>query len=564
MVHMRFRILHSTSVRAQFQPFLPMVRCLLSTVAILWGSFDTAIAGETVLLDFSSESCGPCQQMRPVVRQLAQAGYPVREIDVSRQQTWADHFGITQVPAFVLVVENREVARLIGSTSYEQLENMFQQVGVHPGREPEANGQSLVPAPPAPAQAPIPIDRSGNLSSDRSGPGQLPRELEQMPGSALPAKTSLAGAGGPSQLAAPLIESAVRITVGDPLGNSTGTGTIVDARKGEALVITCGHIFRASDGKGTITVTLFQAGPGGLEVRTTIAGIMVDYDLERDLGLVRFKVREPVRVAPIAPQGTRLASGSQVTTIGCNHGDNPTAIRSQITTIDRYEGPSNVQVAGAPVEGRSGGGLFNEQGQLVGVCFAADPQANEGLYSAVRSIHAKLDSLQLAKVYRDPSLGNASLDTSGNNSQDPARVSPEALLVETEAESFASTSAAAQVFRGQDPPMPAPPSLFNNVAPMPLASGSQALLSPAPVRTTTASLSATERATLEEIGRLGAESEVIIIIQPRMPNGKSEVITVQHGSPDFVHALLEPVSGASAVMSRPQQTAQLPAAGTNR
>ena len=289
MVPMRFRIPNSTFVRAQIQPFLPMVRCLLSAVAILWASVDTAIAGETVLLDFSSQSCGPCQQMRPVVRQLAQAGYPVREIDISRQQTWADHFGITQVPAFVLVVDDREVARLIGATSYEQLENMFQQVGVHPHREPAANRQGPVPAPPASAQTPIPIDRSGNDSSGRSGPGQLARQLDQRPGSALPAKISLTGTGGPSQLAAPLIESAVRITVGDPLGNSTGTGTIVDARDGEALVLTCGHIFRASDGKGTITVTLFQAGPGGLEVRTTIAGTMVDYDLERDLGLVRFQ-----------------------------------------------------------------------------------------------------------------------------------------------------------------------------------------------------------------------------------------------------------------------------------
>ena len=247
-----------------------------------------------------------------------------------------------------------------------------------------------------------------------------------------------------------------------------------------------------------------------------------------------------------------------MTTVGCNHGDNPTAIRSQITSVDRYEGPSNVQVAGAPVEGRSGGGLFNEQGQLVGVCFAADPQANEGLYSAVRSIHAKLDSLQLAKVYREPSLGSASLDTPDYTSQPTAQVPSGALLTEAESGIRAPASAAAQLVRGQDPPMPAPPTLFNSVAPVPLASGSQALLSPAPVRTATASLSAAERATLEEIGRRGAESEVIIIIQPRTPDGKSEVITVHHASADFVRALVEPVAGAPAVMTRPQQTAQLP------
>ncbi len=48
---------------------------------------------------------------------------------------------------------------------------------------------------------------------------------------------------------------------------------------------------------------------------------------------------------------------------------------------NRYLGPSNVEVALAPTQGRSGGGLFDAENRLIGVCFAADNDYDEGLYS---------------------------------------------------------------------------------------------------------------------------------------------------------------------------------------
>jgi hypothetical protein len=53
------------------------------------------------------------------------------------------------------------------------------------------------------------------------------------------------------------LEATVKITVEDANGSSAGTGTIVDARDGAALLLTCGHLFRESAGKGPITVTFF-------------------------------------------------------------------------------------------------------------------------------------------------------------------------------------------------------------------------------------------------------------------------------------------------------------------
>jgi len=353
------------------------------------GTAMSRAAGETVLLDFSSPMCGPCQQMRPTIHQLKERGYPIREIDTSRDSALASRYNITHVPAFVVLVHGREFARLVGSTSYTQLERMLRNAGIQPGgydsqaaaNAPSANATATTLAAPLPAGSPP----------------------------AIGAPPTIGASGGDAVATAHLLESTVRITVQDPDGNSTGTGTIVDAREGEALVLTCGHLFRSSGGQGTITITLFQATAQGAQVRTTLEGRLVDFDLQRDLGLISFRAHERVQVAPIAPPGARLSPGIPVTTVGCNHGDNPTTIRTRVTALNRYQGPANVEAAGAPVEGRSGGGMFNLQGQLVGVCFAADPQAGEGLYSATSSIHAKLDTLGLTMIYRPPAASGGGL-----------------------------------------------------------------------------------------------------------------------------------------------------------
>ena len=42
-----------------------------------------------------------------------------------------------------------------------------------------------------------------------------------------------------------------------PIRPASGTGTLIDSRGDEILILTCGHIFRDSKGKGPITVDLF-------------------------------------------------------------------------------------------------------------------------------------------------------------------------------------------------------------------------------------------------------------------------------------------------------------------
>ena len=344
---------------------------------------------ETVLLDFSSPTCGPCQQMQPIVQRLANDGFRVQEIDISRDPQTAARFGVTQVPTFVVLVDQRPTERVVGLTSYEQLREL------------------LLRATPAPAPRPraMPLGQSPEVPSTFGAKPQAGGALQDPFGNA-PSRPAAPAVGSPQTshsrpLHQRLLAATAKITIEDAQGKSVGTGTIVDSRSGEALILTCGHLFRSSDGKGPITVTTYQVGAAGATPSASYAGHLIEFDLERDLALVSFRPTAPVQAVSIAgTDAGGLAPNVAVTSVGCSHGADPTAIDSRVTAIDRYEGTPNVEVAGAPVQGRSGGGLFNAQGHLVGVCYAAEPQRDEGLYASLPAIYAKLDSLKLTMIYR--------------------------------------------------------------------------------------------------------------------------------------------------------------------
>ena len=56
-----------------------------------------------------------------------------------------------------------------------------------------------------------------------------------------------------------------------------------------------------------------------------------------------------------------------VFTIGCDKGADASVRSSQITAVNKYRGKPNFCAAGAPVDGRSGGGLFTADGLLIGI-----------------------------------------------------------------------------------------------------------------------------------------------------------------------------------------------------
>lgn len=451
--------------------------------------------------------------MVPLIHSLEAAGYPIRKVDTTQELATAQQYGVTQIPCFIMLVDGRETERVVGAQSQDALVAMFQRATQLRTQSPDpqvalTSAESTVQAPNV-AQADAQAWSGGGAGAPASAPRAMTHTAPVSPREPLR-----------DAMAAELVSSSVRLKVEDASGRSYGTGTIIDTRSGEALVITCGHLFRDSQGKGPITVELFEQTPAGARVIAEVPGQVIDYNLDRDLGLVSIRPNVPVRIAPIAPSQTILERGDRLVSVGCDHGENPTALATRVTNVDRYQGPPNVEASGAPVEGRSGGGLFNSAGQLVGVCFAADYEGNEGLYTALESIHGELDRLNLSDVYRSASAAP-----------------PQSM----------ATTATPPIVRGQEPPQAA----------VPLADASSftpdASLDPlpsAPTAEAAANLGPAESAAFEELMRRASEAEVVCIIRPKDDSGKSEVITLDRVSPEFVQALAERAKATSGTMRR--------------
>lgn len=464
-----------------------------------------AHADEIVLLDFASPYCGPCRQMEPTVHGLMQAGYPVRQVDVTREPDLAARFQIDRVPCFVMTLDGQEVERVLGATSGEQLEGMFRRVRNRVAREQNDRVRTQ-----SPDSGPEGVFWTG--VRDSGSPGGLvavdPRVVPTTATNVAPSTPAPhAAAGGPAT-DQPLLAS-VRIRVDESDGHSYGTGTIIDARSGEALVITCGHLFRESQGKGPVSVELVEQTADGVGVAQQVPGQVISYDLKRDLGLVSIRPGRPVNAAHVAPLQTEIERGDRVQTVGCDNGQEPSVQSTRVTSVNRYQGPPNIEVDGAPVEGRSGGGLFNADGELIGVCFAADYEGNEGLFTGLQSIHDELDRLGLSDICA------ASDGAEPADAQELAAVPP--------------------VVRGQEPFEPVMP-LAEEPAGSPLEVAAQEVPAPA-VDAEPAELEPMEQAAMEEIMSRASSAEVICIIRPKEPGGKSEVITLDGVSPEFVRAL---------------------------
>ncbi|MDH3716943.1 MAG: trypsin-like peptidase domain-containing protein [Planctomycetota bacterium] len=433
-------------------------------------------AGETVLLDFQADWCGPCKMMEPAIDQLASMGYPVRKVDIDRDPALARQHGVTNVPCLVLLVNGQERGRQVGTLGIEQLLQMLNQANVRPagtavaqvrGQSPDrrrfgwprsrptasnnstaniprvslgepvappaspSNSIVAAPNPPAtqPASWPNRAPAAPAATRPPSGFAQAtPPPLTPIPPrtttpsappsttlpaspppttpppAAAPAANSVAPVTPPAaatpadpdalteRMIQRLTAATVRIEVKDDDGQSFGSGTIIEFRPaaqgagGEALVLTCGHIFRNSEGKGPIQVDLFDGSQ-----QQDLPGSLVRYDLARDIGLIKFTMPHNAQSAQLASPDDAPARGNSVISIGCDHGQPPTAHRSQVMAVNSFVGPPNLQVSGQPAIGRSGGGLFNDRGELIGVCNFADPTDRAGLYAAVEVAREVID-----------------------------------------------------------------------------------------------------------------------------------------------------------------------------
>ncbi len=355
-----------------------------------------ASAGDAVLIEFTSTRCLPCQQMQPILSELSRTGIAIREVNVDREPELTQRYGVQQTPTFIVVAGGKELTRLVGLQTAEQLRTAL---AISPSG-PWVNTDSK------PADA-APMTR-----------------LAPLPTSLVPptASSSLLGEPMPSMAVADAVQRAqaatVRLRVYDGHGFGAGTGTIIDVHGEEALVLTCGHLFRDTEGQGRIEVDLFISGN-----TQTVDGQLIDYDADnRDIALVAIRPGFPIQPIKVIGTNRLPTTGDVAFSFGCDRGADPSRRDTRITGVNKYnqeKRASNLEIAGAPIDGRSGGGLFDQSGHLIGVCNAADYQGDVGIYAGPGTVQWQLDRVQLARLYQstddEPGITPSGNTMLGNN-----------------------------------------------------------------------------------------------------------------------------------------------------
>ena len=304
------------------------------TLQVAFAAMALSGVGQTVLLDFYSDSCGPCREMAPAVDALARDGYAVKRINVTENRELAAKFNVTAIPCFVVVENGQEVDRVVGLTTVECLKTKL--------RRPPARSEVDVKK-----GRPHPAWRYERPVKHRS--------------------------------------AVVRIYCQDDARTSSiGSGVLVRWEK-RIVVLTARHVVK--DAKKILVQ---------FHTKQTCYARVLKVDAVWDCAVLELTGRpdgvQPVAVemgdAAMQSEGNRLESCGYGPDgkLACNTG----LFLSYKRSSEAKNGPDDwMEISGHARSGDSGGPIFNEQGNVVGVLWGTDGEHVIGVQAG--RIHKLLD-----------------------------------------------------------------------------------------------------------------------------------------------------------------------------
>ncbi|WP_435021749.1 S1 family peptidase [Tundrisphaera sp. TA3] len=211
-------------------------------------------------------------------------------------------------------------------------------------------------------------------------------------------------APGPADEPRPGDDATFRPTVMIRNGSSLGTGTVIASSAGETLVLTAAHVVASETNPTRVALHRFNIGVEQTAKESAFpkqfAATVAARDPDADVAILR------VPGLPALPYRARIEPGSNppepgivVNSLGYDRGERllgwTTRFRrtARLRIADERVDRMFYLTDDPPVEGRSGGGLYREDGTLIGVCVGRitwDTNKTLGLFSPIRNVHRLL------------------------------------------------------------------------------------------------------------------------------------------------------------------------------
>jgi thioredoxin 1 len=81
-----------------------------------------------ILVDFWAEWCGPCKMLSPVLTEIAEENdaFKIGKVNVDKDPSLAQKYLITNIPCLILFKDGKEVNRMVGLHSKEEVLEFIQ------------------------------------------------------------------------------------------------------------------------------------------------------------------------------------------------------------------------------------------------------------------------------------------------------------------------------------------------------------------------------------------------------------------------------------------------------
>ena len=78
-----------------------------------------------IVFYFTAEWCQPCKKVKPVVEEMKKEGFQFQMIDADYEQLLVIRFKVKAVPTFILLEDGKELNRITGAKTREELEEFI-------------------------------------------------------------------------------------------------------------------------------------------------------------------------------------------------------------------------------------------------------------------------------------------------------------------------------------------------------------------------------------------------------------------------------------------------------